>query len=164
MVTANQASIYLPFCQFDYILPLVVCSHILYVVIPISLVSVTCGLAWFRCLPVVRNLDETTLNCSTRATASSYKVCKHYCHFTQSLVVCSHILYVVIPIAAILHTISYDLKEAVSECQTLIRYFETERNDNSVYKLSTLPGFPPNFLGLQICPISIIHMQFILLL
>jgi hypothetical protein len=58
MVTANQASIYLPFCQFDYILPLVVCSHI---------------------------------------------------------------LYVVIPIAAMLHIISYDLKEAVSECQTLIR-------------------------------------------
>ena len=72
MVTANQASIYLPFCQFDYILPLVVCSHI---------------------------------------------------------------LYVVIPIAAMLHIISYDLKEAVSECQSLIRYFETERNDNSVYKL-----------------------------
>ena len=71
MVTANQESIYLPFCQFDYILPLVVCSHI---------------------------------------------------------------LYVVIPIAAMLHIISYDLKEAVSECQTLIRYFETERNDNSVYK------------------------------
>ena len=71
MVTANQASIYLPFCQFDYILPLVVCSHI---------------------------------------------------------------LYVVIPIAAMLHIISYDLKQAVSECQSLIRYFETERNDNSVYK------------------------------
>ena len=65
MVTANQASIYLPFCQFDYILPLVVCSHI---------------------------------------------------------------LYVVVPIAAMLHIISYDLIEAVSECQTLIRYFETKRN------------------------------------
>ena len=70
MVTANQASIYLPFCQFDYILPLVVCSHI---------------------------------------------------------------LYVVVPIAATLHIISYDLIEAVSECQTLIRYFETKRNDISVY-------------------------------
>jgi hypothetical protein len=70
MVTANQASIYLPFCQFDYILPLVVCSHI---------------------------------------------------------------LYVVVPIAAMLHINSYDLIEAVSECQTLIRYFETERNDISVY-------------------------------
>jgi hypothetical protein len=57
------------------------------------------------------------------------------CQFDYSLplVVCSHILYVVVPIAAMLHIISYDLIEAVSECQTLIRYFETERNDISVY-------------------------------
>jgi hypothetical protein len=33
----------------------------------------------------------------------------------------------------LLHINSYDLIEAVSECQTLIRYFETERNDISVY-------------------------------
>jgi hypothetical protein len=31
-----------------------------------------------------------------------------------------------------LHIISCDLTEAVSECQTSIRYFETERNDISV--------------------------------
>ena len=29
--------------------------------------------------------------------------------------------------------VAYDLKEAVSECQTLIRYFETKRNGISVY-------------------------------
>jgi hypothetical protein len=37
------------------------------------------------------------------------------------------------PIAAMLHIISYDLIEAVSECQVLIRYFETKRNGISVY-------------------------------
>ena len=31
-----------------------------------------------------------------------------------------------------LHIIYYDLIEAVSECQILIRYFKTERNDISV--------------------------------
>jgi len=31
------------------------------------------------------------------------------------------------------HIISYDLIEAMSECQILIRYFETEKNDISVY-------------------------------
>ena len=69
-MTANQASIYLPFCEFDCILPLVVCSDI---------------------------------------------------------------LHVVVPIAAMLHIISCDLIEAVHECQTSIRYVETERNDISVY-------------------------------
>ena len=32
-----------------------------------------------------------------------------------------------------LHIISYNLIEAVSECQILIRYYKTERNDISVY-------------------------------
>ena len=32
-----------------------------------------------------------------------------------------------------LHIIFCDLIEAVSECQILIRYFKTERNDNNVY-------------------------------
>jgi hypothetical protein len=55
------------------------------------------------------------------------------------LVVCSHILHVVVLIAAMLHIIYYDLIEAVSECQILIRYFKTERNDiYSVY--NTLHG------------------------
>jgi hypothetical protein len=78
MVTANQASIYLPFCQFDYILPLVVCSYI---------------------------------------------------------------LYVVVPIAAMLHIISYDLIEAVSECQTLIRITMPEID------LSFSPNGPLNLLA-----------------
>jgi len=67
---ANQASIYLPFCEFDCILPLVVCSHILHVVVLIE---------------------------------------------------------------AMLHIIFCDLIEALSECQILVRYFKTERNDISVY-------------------------------
>ena len=66
IVKANQSSIYLPFCEFDYILPLVVCSHI---------------------------------------------------------------LHVVVLIAAMLHIIFCDLIEAVSECQILIRYLKTERNE-----------------------------------
>ena len=49
------------------------------------------------------------------------------------LVVCSHILYVIVLIAAMLHIIFCDLIEAVSECQILIRYFKTERNDIRVY-------------------------------
>ena len=42
-------------------------------------------------------------------------------------------MHVVVPIAAMLHIIPCDLIEAVSECQTLTRYFKTERNDISVY-------------------------------
>jgi hypothetical protein len=54
-------------------------------------------------------------------------------------VVCSHILHVVVLIAAMLHIIFCDLIEAASECQILIRYFKTERNDiYSVY--NTLHG------------------------
>ena len=58
-----------------------------------------------------------------------------FCEFDciLPLVVCSHILHVVVLIAAMLHIISYDLIEAVSECQILIRYYKTERNDISVY-------------------------------
>jgi len=40
-------------------------------------------------------------------------------------------LHAVVPITAILQSISFDLIEAVSERQTLIRHFETERNDIS---------------------------------
>ena len=47
--------------------------------------------------------------------------------------VCSHISHVVVLIAAMLHIIFCDLIEAVSECQILIRYLKTERNDISVY-------------------------------
>jgi hypothetical protein len=42
-------------------------------------------------------------------------------------------LHVVVLIAAMLHIIFCDLIEAVSECQILIRYFKTERNDIRVY-------------------------------
>jgi hypothetical protein len=48
-------------------------------------------------------------------------------------VVCSHILQIVVLIAAMLHIIFCDLIEAVSECQILIRYSKTERNDISFY-------------------------------
>ena len=47
--------------------------------------------------------------------------------------VCSHILQAVVPITAMLQSISCHLIEAVSECQTLIRHIKTERNGNSVY-------------------------------
>jgi hypothetical protein len=42
-----------------------------------------------------------------------------FCEFDciLPLVVCSHILHVVVLIAAMLHIISYNLIEAVSECQ-----------------------------------------------
>ena len=53
--------------------------------------------------------------------------------FILPLVVCSHILQAVVPITAMLQSISCDLIEAVHECQTLIRHFETERNEISVY-------------------------------
>jgi hypothetical protein len=52
---------------------------------------------------------------------------------TRSTSDLSHILHVVVLIAAMLHIISYNLIEAVSECQILIRYYKTERNDISVY-------------------------------
>jgi hypothetical protein len=54
-----------------------------------------------------------------------------FCEFDciLPLVVCSHILHVVVLIAAMLHIIFCDLIEAVSECQILIRYLKTERND-----------------------------------
>ena len=53
--------------------------------------------------------------------------------FILRLVVCSHILQAVVPITPMLNNISYNLIEAVSEYQALIRHFETERNDISVY-------------------------------
>jgi hypothetical protein len=53
--------------------------------------------------------------------------------FILPLVVCSHILQAVVPITAMLQSISCHLIEAVSECQTLIRHIKTERNGNSVY-------------------------------
>ena len=53
--------------------------------------------------------------------------------FILPLVICSHILHTVVPIVAMLQGISFDLIEAVGECQTLIRLVENERNDISVY-------------------------------
>ena len=47
--------------------------------------------------------------------------------FILPLVVCSHILQAVVPITPMLNNISYDLIEAVSEYQALIRHFETEK-------------------------------------
>ena len=52
--------------------------------------------------------------------------------FILPLVVYSHIKQAVVPITAMSQSTSCDLIEALSECQTLIRYFETE-NVISVY-------------------------------